>query len=128
MENNWRNKSLQSLEKDDWGKTPAGASRLVIRCHELRQIPLSEFTTEDIRIMIGQQIGLNYVIPLAIEKLKQSILAEGDLYPGDLLVNITNVPTKFWSANKSFLDELKELIKTSREQINEEGLRIGSDW
>lgn len=66
MENNWLYKSLENLEKESW-KISAYSSNIVKRCHELRRIPLNEFTTENLRIMIGQNIGLTYLIPLALE-------------------------------------------------------------
>ena len=44
--NNWRQKTLENLEKDYWGN-PSYDSHLVKRCHELRKIPLDSFTTED---------------------------------------------------------------------------------
>ena|SRR6202012_3934816 len=123
MGNNWRYKSLQNLEKEDWG-LPTYPSHLVTRCHELRKIPLNEFKTEDLRIMIGQQIGLPYLIPLAFEKLKDNILAEGDFYPGDLLTNVTKISPDFWAEHHSLHTELKKLISENRDKINNEGLEI----
>jgi len=66
-----RIKTLQELEGHDWGE-PNFPSHLVITCHTLRRKPLRDFTVEDLRIMIGQNIGLNYLIPLAIEHLGSS--------------------------------------------------------
>jgi hypothetical protein len=91
-----KTKSLQELENEDWGK-PNFNSRLVQECHRLRRIPLKDFKVEDLRILIGQNIGLNYLVPLAIEKLEQNPLAEGNYYSGDLLVNVLRVEPKFWS-------------------------------
>ena len=91
-----KTKSLQELENEDWGK-PNFNSRLVQECHRLRRIPLEDFNVEDLRTLIGQNIGLNYVVPLAIEKLEQNPLAEGNYYSGDLLVNVLRVEPKFWS-------------------------------
>jgi CDI immunity proteins len=67
-------KSLQELENKDWDE-PHFDSFLVQECHRLCHVPLKDFTTEDLRIMIGQNIGLDYLIHLAIEKLKQNPLA-----------------------------------------------------
>ena len=69
FENNWRSKSLESLEKNFWGEIPKDESYLVTTCHTLRKKQLKEFNTEDLRIMIGQNIGLKYLIPLALETL-----------------------------------------------------------
>lgn len=77
FENNWRSKSLESLEMDSWGPAPSYESYLVRTCHQLRRKPLNEFETEDLRIMVGQDIGLRFLVPLSIEVLQQNILAEG---------------------------------------------------
>ena len=66
-----RSKSLQELEKNDWGE-PDFDTRLVQECHRLRRIPL------------------------AIENLEKNPLVEGDFYPGDLLVNVLRAGTDFW--------------------------------
>ncbi|WP_321285372.1 contact-dependent growth inhibition system immunity protein [uncultured Sunxiuqinia sp.] len=84
LENNWRQKTLTNLEKDDWQHFDSD-SRLIKRTKELRKVPLNKFTTEDLRIMIGQQFSLDYLITLAIETLSVNIFAEGDFYEGDLL-------------------------------------------
>lgn len=79
-----RQMTIEKLEGVVWSE-PTYDSQLVVRCHELRKIPLNEFSTGDLRIMIGQQIGLPYLIPLAIEELSKNLLVEGDFYEGDLL-------------------------------------------
>ena len=116
LENNWRKKTLEFLEKDFWGK-PNYNSHLVTRCHELRKIPLDSFTTEDLRIMIGQQIGLDYLIPLALEVLTINLFAEGDFFEGDLLKNVLAIETNFWNENKNYWAILNNLIKNRRSEI-----------
>ena len=79
--------TLEQLEGCVW---PAAdyESYLVSTVHRLRKKPLAEFTVEDLRIMIGQGIGLPYLIPLAVAVLEREPLAEGDFYPGDLLSSV----------------------------------------
>jgi hypothetical protein len=54
------NSTLEQLEGDGWGE-PSYPSHLVTECHRLRRIQLREFTVENLRIMIGQNIGLRSV-------------------------------------------------------------------
>jgi CDI immunity proteins len=61
-----RKKSLEELEGAVSGE-PDYDSYLVSTIHRLRRKPLNEFSVEDLRIMIGQQIGLRYLVPLAIK-------------------------------------------------------------
>ena len=116
LENNWRQKTIENLEKDFWGK-PGYDSHLVTRCHELRKLPLDNFTTEDLRIMIGQDIGLDYLIPLALEVLTIDLFAEGNLFEGDLLKNVLAIKTEFWNNNKNYWTTLDNLIKDKRSEI-----------
>ena len=87
LEKKWRQKTLENLEKNFWVESD-GDSHLQRRCHELRKIPLGSLTTEDLRLMIGQQIGLDYLIPLALEVLTFDLFAAGDFFDGDLLKNV----------------------------------------
>ena len=129
-----RRKTLQELEREDWGE-PTYNSYLVSTVHRLRRRPLEEFTIEDLRIMIGQNIGLDYLLPLAIEKLRDDPLAEGDYYPGDLLKTVLGVDLSFWKTHsdlrgavETILDKAVNLINNStgeEYQATKEGLEEG---
>jgi hypothetical protein len=93
-----RSKSLQQLGWQDWGEATYD-SRLVKECHRLRRVPLSKFEAEDLRIMIGQNLGLEYLGPLALEQLQEDPLAEGAYFPGDLLVSLLGARGEFWQAH-----------------------------
>lgn len=69
--------------------------------------------------MIGQEIGLYFLMPLAIETLTDNLFAEGDYYEGDLLKSVLDVDTKFWDDNKDYWQQLNELIKNRRQEIKE---------
>jgi len=124
MENNWKQKTLENLEKEVWRQFDSD-SRLVRRTKELRKIQLSSFTIEDLRLMIGQRFSLDYLIPLALEALTEDLFAEGDLYKGDLLKSVLSIGTEFWDNNKNYWTELNELIKDKRLEIAEK--RIDCD-
>ncbi len=117
LENNWRYKTIQNLENHDFGNPSEAPTNLVRRCQELCKVPLDQFSVEDLRLMIGQQFSLKHLIPLAIEQLRNDILAEGDLYPGDLLKNVLSVDKSFWIGHKHLWNEVAELIKDSRDEL-----------
>ncbi len=81
------NKTIEQLEKR-YIKTQNNESFLISECYKLVKKPLKDFEIEDLRIMIGQSIGLKYLIPIAIKVLDHNILAEGDFYEGDLLKSV----------------------------------------
>jgi hypothetical protein len=115
LERNCRFKTIELLEKNIW-PNPEGeyATNLVKKCHALRKKVLDDFTVEDLRIMIGQAIGLDYLVPLAIEVLSDDLFAEGDLYEGDLLNSVLTIDPGFWIAQHEYWIEIKKLI-TGRE-------------
>ena len=76
--------TLDELDGVRWG-APEFDSHLVTTCHRLRTKPVDEFTVEDLRIMIGQNIGLAHLLPRAVAILEADPLAKGDWYAGDLL-------------------------------------------
>jgi hypothetical protein len=104
-----RTKTLQELENVDWGVARCG-SNLMTTCYELRQKPLEEFSVEDLRIMIGQKVGLRFLIPLAIEHLSVDPLVEGDFGRGDLMQNVLRVPSEFWNDNSQFWWAVHEIV------------------
>lgn len=104
-----RIKTLQELEGHDWGE-PNFPSHLVITCHTLRRKPLRDFTVEDLRIMIGQNIGLNYLIPLAIEQLRRDPLVAGSFYEGDLLVAVLRAESGFWQGQPRLRSAVLEIV------------------
>ena len=104
--------SIQQIEKVYWGE-PSYSSYLVTTCHQLRSKPLKDFTIEDLRIMIGQNISLDILMPLAFERLKQNIMAEGDFYPGDLLHAVLTSDPSYWLKNPVLHRRLTKLYKNN---------------
>ncbi|MGY5121969.1 contact-dependent growth inhibition system immunity protein [Streptomyces sp. 900105755] len=92
-----RDRSLEELERDRWPAPTAGASRLVATVHALRRRPIGRLTVEDMRLLIGQNLGLGHLLPLALEVLRVDPMAEGDLYEGDLLSAVVTRSPAVWN-------------------------------
>ena len=86
--------TLDTVDPPAWGPAPPDATSLIKRCHELRTKPLVDFTVEDLRIMIGQQVALGRLVSLALKRLQAEPLVEGDYYPGDLLASVLRVDAR----------------------------------
>ncbi|MFE6865789.1 contact-dependent growth inhibition system immunity protein [Kitasatospora sp. NPDC057692] len=80
--------SLEALEGVRWPAPPADATRLIATAHALRRRPVADLAVEDLRLLIGQGIGLPHLLPRAVDLLCRDPWAEGDLYPGDLLAAV----------------------------------------
>ena len=62
--------------------------------------------------MIGQQIGLFFLIPLALEKLEENPVAEGHFYPGDLLQSVLSVPDEMWKKHSEWTSRLVAILNS----------------
>jgi hypothetical protein len=91
-----RAETLEQLEGDVWGE-PKFNSYLVSTIHALRRKPILEFTVEDLRITLGQRLGMKFLTPLALDRLEADPFVEGHFYPGDLLVSVMALPHEYWA-------------------------------
>jgi hypothetical protein len=108
---------LDILDPPAWGPAPPDATPLFKRCHELRTKPLRDFTTEDLHIMIGQQIALQLLVGLALDRLRPDSLTEDDDYPTDLLASVLRVDPAFWERSPDPDLETHKLAIGAHERI-----------
>lgn len=80
-----RTRTLTQLEGKNWGSLVEYPTTLVQRCHELRNVPLGHLTLADVRLLLGQNIGVAYLLPIALETLLAGPIFDEELYPGALL-------------------------------------------
>ncbi|MET7988484.1 contact-dependent growth inhibition system immunity protein [Streptomyces sp. NPDC005281] len=64
----------------------------------MRRRPIGELTVEDMRLLIRQDIGLPYLLPLALEVLRENPMAQGHMYEGDLLSAVFTRNPSLWAA------------------------------
>ena len=103
------NKSLSQL-LGVLKKDTTDSSALATTCLNLYEKPLKDFTVENLRVMIGQSIGLGFLIPLAVELLQENPFAGGDYYPGDLLSAVVKVEPGFWQTHQDFYWRVSEIV------------------
>lgn len=101
---------IQGVREPDPGPN---ATFLTRRCLSLRRKPLSEFTTEDLRIMLGQQVAVPILLPLAVTVLAADPFVQGDFYPGDLLQAVVRLPASAWHGATSLRDRLLEVLQAT---------------
>lgn len=86
------------------------SSVLATTCLTLYEKPLRDFTVENLRVMIGQSIGLEVLIPFAVELLQENPFVKGDYYPGDLLSVVMQVEPSFWQTHQDFYWSVAEIV------------------
>lgn len=105
-----RTSSLEALEGIPWPPPPADATRLVSTVHELRRRPVGALDAEGLRLLITQDVGLPYLLPLAVGLLRADPMAEGDLYEGDLLSAALTRAASAWSEVPEAARELRDIV------------------
>ncbi|MDX2848632.1 contact-dependent growth inhibition system immunity protein [Streptomyces sp. PA03-3a] len=69
-----------------------------------------ELTVDDMRLLIGQDIGLPYLLPLAVEVLRENPMAEGHMYEGDLLSAVLTRTQTVWGGFPELDRELRGIV------------------
>ncbi|MBP1996959.1 contact-dependent growth inhibition system immunity protein [Paenibacillus eucommiae] len=110
-------KSLNELEKNDWGNAPDHSTRLMLKAHELRKLPLKLWTNEDFRLMILQHISLEYLVPIVLYRLAKNPFTSGELFVGDLLNAVVSIKEDFWKQHNDLHYELDTIIETLKIDI-----------
>jgi hypothetical protein len=113
MKNLIEKQTIEELENDRWQEPPKESSSLIKTCFQLRKKKIKDLSVEDLRVLIGQDIGLIYLIPIAIDVLKENPFVEGNYYEGDLLKSVLTSDKTFWKKNpnyKTLLIKKLELI------------------
>jgi CDI immunity proteins len=109
--------TLDTVDPPAWGPVPPDATFLIRRCHELRTKPLSDFTVEDLRILIGQQVALRSLVGLALDRLRLDPLVEGDYYPGDLLASVLRADAAVWELSPDLTVEMRKVAESLSERL-----------
>ncbi|QKV96430.1 hypothetical protein HUT19_35885 [Streptomyces sp. NA02950] len=105
-----RDRTLEELDGVRWPDAPADATGLVRTVHALRHKKLGELTVEDLRTLIAQDVGLPFLLPLALEVLRDEPLAEARYYEGDLLSVVLRSDPAVWAQLPDVADELLTVV------------------
>ena len=105
-------KSISELEGWKWNdEVPLeNESYVVWNFYRLHNYPVKNYNLADFRFMIGQETGLEYLVPIALKKLEDDLFTEAELYPGDLFCSLLLVSNtqNYW---ENHLKEKKKLIE-----------------
>jgi hypothetical protein len=121
-------RTLEELDGERWGEPDQEATGLIRDCHRLRTIPVGELSIGELRLLLGQQIGIDWLVPLALERLQDDPLA-GEWYPGDVLNSVLQVGADYWDAHPSETMSLWA-VRESLEQLRSNATEFleRNDW
>lgn len=108
--------SIEELEQDYWSE-PTFDSYVVKTCHNAGKKPIKHLSYEEIRLLIGQKIGLSFILPTAIEILKIDPLIDVTYYEGDLLTAILRLNIDDWKYNQDELKTFAAILQENQSKI-----------
>lgn len=114
MDDEHLTKTLEELDGERWEPSEYD-SHVVRESHRLRSVPIGELSVEDLRLLLGQNFGTEWLIPLALARLVDDPLAEGDFYPGDLLESVLGTDAAYWASHPDEVVALWGVTESLRE-------------
>lgn len=110
------NQSIEEIENDYCGE-PTLNSYVMKNCHKARQKPLKLLSNEEIRCLIGQKIGLKFLLPIAVDILKNEPLFDVSYFECDLLLTLLRLEISDWKYNQNELKNFIIIIQKHRSII-----------
>jgi CDI immunity proteins len=98
---------------------PPYPTALVERANIALATPLRDLSNEQVRLLVSQGFGLEYVVPKAISILIENPLIGVTFYDGDLLVSCLKIPQQFWMENQHLWVELEGILRSLDQTISE---------
>ena len=111
--------TLEELENHIWPPLPEYPTKMVGQVYITRKKRIGDMDTNDFRLLIGQGVGLEFLIPKAIECLKRKILEDALYYPGDLLMVVLEAKREYWETHPSERRDVIDLVLKSRTSISQ---------
>ncbi|MBN0045313.1 hypothetical protein JS756_14580 [Streptomyces actuosus] len=108
-----REKSIEELEGDRWPAPARDSTTLVRGIHELRRRPIKDLAVEDLRRLIGQGVGLRWLLPVALDYLRETAPEESvtGWYDDDLLSAVLTRKGPTWRSEPALARHLDETVR-----------------
>lgn len=103
-------KSIAELERKHWPKLGPEASHFHRRCYDAVTKPISTLSVADLRLLISQDIGLGFVVPIALEIVEKDPLLESEHFRGDLLTAILSASKDFYREHPAIHARVEKLL------------------
>ncbi|WP_406839863.1 contact-dependent growth inhibition system immunity protein [Streptomyces sp. AHU1] len=107
-----RGRSLEELEGLHRPTPPADTTPMVRNVYELRRRPAAALEPHEPARLTGQDVGLPWLLPLAVEILRDTApqQAEGGWFDDDLLYAVVTRKPEAWATAPEPAHELKETV------------------
>ncbi|MFE2260332.1 contact-dependent growth inhibition system immunity protein [Streptomyces griseosporeus] len=104
----------KDISIDRWPDSPPDSTHLVRSIHALRRRPVKDLTVEDLRRLIGQDVGLQWLMSVALDFLRERAPQESTTgwYDDDLLTAVLTRKGSLWRSRPEFARHLDETVRS----------------
>lgn len=113
-----KNKSINEIKKIADNQPEYGSS-LEKNILQAEKKPLKDLSNEDLRMFLGQNLHLELVLPIVMDRLKQDILIRSEDMDIILLSKLLQIKSSFWSENTDSKNDLIALVKEKLKYIED---------
>jgi len=113
-----KDKSISEIKGLPEVKSEFGSS-LEKNILKAEQKPIKELTNEDLRILLGQNLHLELIVPIVLDRLKFDILTRSEDLDVMLLTKLLQIESNYWEDNPEIKNTFDSLIKNNRQNIEE---------
>ncbi|MFF4038716.1 contact-dependent growth inhibition system immunity protein [Streptomyces sp. NPDC001816] len=108
-----KDRSIEELEGDRWPDPPRDGTSLIRSVHALRRRAIKELSVEDLRRLIGQDVGLRWLLPVALDFLRETAPQEAETgwYDDDLLSAVLTRKESVWRDAPQLARHLDETVR-----------------
>ncbi|MFE9359058.1 contact-dependent growth inhibition system immunity protein [Streptomyces olivaceoviridis] len=107
-----RGSSIEDLEGNRWPDPPKASTTLVRSVHELRRRAIKNLTVEDLRRLITQDVGLRWLLPTALDFLRETAPQEAvGWYDEDLLSALLTRRESVWRSAPELARHLDRTVR-----------------
>ncbi|KES03371.1 hypothetical protein BU52_30905 [Streptomyces toyocaensis] len=108
-----RGKSVEELEEVRWPDPPTDTTPLVRSVYELRKKPIKDLTVENLRRLVGQDVGLRWLLPVALDFLRETAREEetSGWFDDDLLSAVVTRKEEAWRSAPELARHLDETVR-----------------
>ena len=110
--------TLEQLEDDVWPEPDVHTS-LIDTCHRLRRVPIDSLAPGEIRLLLGQRIGVRHLVPRALNFLDADPLTDASYFPGDLLTSVLRADENRFRGFPAIRNQLVAIATRARQIMSE---------